>query len=47
MNYLFVESILGRLMIAYAGFMGIPFLGALIWQEESLLAEVQGLLRVE
>lgn len=38
MNYLFVESILGRLMIAYAGFMGIPFLGALVWQEESLLA---------
>ncbi|MDO0822300.1 TrkH family potassium uptake protein [Desulfosporosinus nitroreducens] len=38
MNYSFVENILGRLMIAYAGFMGIPFLVALIWQEGSILS---------
>ncbi|EHQ87891.1 TrkH family potassium uptake protein [Desulfosporosinus youngiae] len=38
MNYLFVEHILGRLMIAYAGFMVIPFLGALIWREKSMPA---------
>jgi len=38
MNYLFVENILGRLMIAYAGFMVLPFLVAVIWQERSLLA---------
>lgn len=38
MNYSFVENILGRLMIAYAGFMGIPFLVALIWQEGSLFS---------
>lgn len=38
MNYLFVENILGRLMIAYAGFMTIPFLAAVIWREESMLA---------
>ncbi|MCO1600738.1 TrkH family potassium uptake protein [Desulfosporosinus nitroreducens] len=38
MNYSFVENILGRLMIAYAGFMGIPFLVALIWQEGDILS---------
>ncbi|HBV87840.1 MAG TPA: hypothetical protein DEF42_14560 [Desulfosporosinus sp.] len=38
MNYSFVGNILGRLMIAYAGFMGIPFLVALVWQEGSMLS---------
>jgi len=38
MNYLFVENILGRLMIAYAGFMGIPLVVALVWREGSMLS---------
>ena len=36
MNYLLVENILGRLMIAYAGFMGIPLIVALICREGSV-----------
>ena len=38
MNYLLVEDFLGRLMIAYAAFMGAPLLVSLIWQEGSVLA---------
>lgn len=38
MNYSFVENILGRLMIAYAGFMGIPFLVALLLREGSAVS---------
>lgn len=38
MNYLFVENILGRLMVAYAAFMGAPLLVALIWHEGSILS---------
>lgn len=38
MNYLFVENILGRLMVAYAAFMGAPLLVALIRHEGSILA---------
>ncbi|KJR49484.1 Potassium uptake protein TrkH [Desulfosporosinus sp. I2] len=37
MNYLLVEGILGRLMVAYATFMGAPLLVALAWQEGSVL----------
>lgn len=37
MNYSFLAKILGRLLTAYAGFMGIPFLVALLEREESLL----------
>ncbi|MDI6814053.1 MAG: TrkH family potassium uptake protein [Desulfitobacteriaceae bacterium] len=37
MNYLLVEHILGRLMIAYAAMMGVPLLLALIGQEGSIL----------
>jgi len=38
MNYSLVEGILGRLMVAYAAFMGAPLLVSLIWQEKSVLA---------
>jgi len=38
MNYLLVEDILGRLMVAFAAFMGVPLLVSLIWQEGSVLA---------
>ncbi|AET66476.1 Trk-type K+ transport system, membrane component [Desulfosporosinus orientis DSM 765] len=38
MNYSFVANILGRLMIAYTGFMGIPFVVAVIYQEESMFS---------
>ncbi|HBW34277.1 TrkH family potassium uptake protein [Desulfosporosinus sp. BICA1-9] len=38
MNYSLVEDILGRLMVAYAAFMGAPLLVSLIWQEKSMLA---------
>ncbi len=37
MNYLLVEHILSRLMLAYAAMMGVPLLLAFIWQEGSIL----------
>ncbi|SDI36373.1 TrkH family potassium uptake protein [Desulfosporosinus hippei] len=44
MNYSLVENILGRLMISFSGFMVIPFLVALIWQEGSVLAFVLSII---
>ncbi|GAB6153919.1 TrkH family potassium uptake protein [Desulfosporosinus burensis] len=38
MNYSLVEDILGRLMLAYATFMGAPLLVSLIWKEGSVPA---------
>lgn len=38
MNYSFVANILGRLMIAYAGFMGVPFAVAVVYREDSMFA---------
>jgi len=43
-NYSLVENILGRLMISFSGFMVIPFLVALLWQEGSVLAFVLSII---